>query len=42
MASEPEGSTYTIDSTQHGRFDERQTVFMRQHWDRDASFFETE
>jgi len=33
---------YTIDPIQCGRFDERQTIFMRRFWDRDASFFETE
>ena len=37
-----DSTPYTIDPAVHGRFDERQTVFMRRHWDRDASFFETE
>jgi len=37
-----ENAPYTIDPATHGRFDERQTVFMRRHWDREASFFETE
>ena len=42
MTSEPESIAYTIDPARHGRFDERQTVFMRRHWDCDASFFETD
>ncbi len=35
-------SHHTIDPERHGRFDERQTVFMRRYWDREASFFEKE
>lgn len=31
---------YTVDPTLHGRFDERNTVFMRRYWDREASFYE--
>jgi len=31
--------TYEIDPTVHGRFDERDTVFMRRFWDREASFY---
>ena len=42
MADPIENAPYTIDRTVHGRFDERRTVFMRRHWDRDAPFFETE
>jgi epoxyqueuosine reductase len=42
MASKPECKPYATDPTRHDRFDERQTIFMRRHWDRDASFFETE
>jgi len=30
---------YTIDPQKHGRFDERQTVFMRRHWDKAATFY---
>jgi hypothetical protein len=37
-----EHAAYTVDPERYARFDERQTVFMRRHWDRDASFFETE
>ncbi len=40
--SERAAPCYTIDPAAHGRFDERQTVFMRRHWDREASFFESE
>jgi len=36
------GSPYTIDPETHGRFDERNTVFARVHWDKDASFHETD
>jgi len=45
---EPETSTpkttqpYVIDPSAHGRFDERDTIFMRRFWDKDASFFEQE
>ena len=42
MVDPIENAPYTIDRTVHGRFDERRTVFMRRHWDRDASFFEKE
>ncbi len=42
MVGELEVTPYTIDPATHGRFDERRTVFMRRHWDRGASFFETE
>jgi len=42
MIDAMENAPYTIDPAVHGRFDERQTIFMRRHWDRDASFFETE
>jgi len=38
----PEDAPYTIDPAIHHRFDERNTVFMRRHWDREASFFEKE
>ncbi|MBU0595790.1 hypothetical protein KJ567_03800 [Candidatus Bipolaricaulota bacterium] len=33
---------YTLDETRYQRFDERQTIFMRRFWDKDASFFEQE
>lgn len=42
MTSPQENGAYTIDPAKHRRFDERHTVFMRCHWDRNASFFETE
>ena len=42
MKRDTQSTSYTTDPTQHGRFDERQTVFMRRFWDHDASFFETE
>ncbi len=42
MVDTGENAPYTVDPTIHGRFDERRTVFMRRHWDRDASFFETD
>jgi epoxyqueuosine reductase len=42
MANNGKSTAYTIDPAKHGRFDERQTVFMRRHWDHDASFFEAE
>jgi len=33
---------YTLDAAEHGRFDERDTIFMRRFWDADASFYEQE
>ena len=38
----PEYAPYTVDPAIHRRFDERNTVFMRRYWDREASFFEKE
>jgi len=35
----PKEPPYTVDPKIHGRFDQRKTVFMRSHWDQDASFY---
>jgi len=39
LAKRVDVAPYTIDPQRYGRFDERQTVFMRRHWDKAASFY---
>jgi epoxyqueuosine reductase len=38
----PGATPYAFDSAVYSRFDERNTVFMRRHWDDAASFYEKE
>jgi len=40
MSGDSAHNPYTIDPARHRRFDERQTAFARQHWDREASYYE--
>ena len=42
MAKQVDEPTYAVDPSVHGRFDERKTIFMRRHWDKDASFYGVE
>jgi len=42
VSEETKRTPYTVDPAAHGRFDERQTVFGRMHWDRDADFYHTD
>jgi len=42
MTKRGESPPYVVDPTVHGRFDERQTVFGRMHWDREAHFYHTD